>query len=159
MNRTSKFLNVFSSLSVLFVASLSAGLLGVGPVAAQSGDHIDQADVELLVWRIASGIRSEGDAFAFLGRDLLTDEFFRVRGNGEVGVTESEELTELPDIAPAIDEDDLRDFALTHLHVAIFSLTAIATATVVGEDQTFAIMCVETPAGWKIAALQTGGTG
>ena len=45
---------------------------------------------------------------------------------------------------------------LSYLHISVVGLSAIATASVTdqgGEIQTFAIMCVETSTGWKIAAL------
>jgi hypothetical protein len=76
-----------------------------------------------------------------------------VKGNGE------SELRTLPAIAPDIDDDDLRKLTLRYLHVAVFALTAIATASVQdqdGNEQTFAIMCVEKLGGWKIAALVSG---
>ena len=86
----------------------------------------------------------------------MTPQFYRVKTNGESRLLTDEELTQLPAVAPGIDDDDLGRVSLSYLHVSVFGLSAIATASVTdqaGEVRTFAIMCVETSAGWKIAAL------
>jgi hypothetical protein len=132
---------------LMMIGALLAGLVFIQPALADN--QLDQADVELLVLRVAWGAQSQGNAEAYLGQNL-TQEFYRVKFNGESG------LHRLPAIAPDIDDDDLRKVTLRYLHVAVFGLTAIATASVQdkdGNDQTFAIMCVEKPGGWKIAAL------
>ncbi len=134
--------------SVMMIGALFAGLVCLQPALAD----VDQEDVELLVLRVGWGLQSQGNAEAYLGQNL-TQEFYRVKGNGESG------LRTLPAIAPDIDDDDLRKVTLRYLHVAVFALTAIATASVQdqdGNEQTFAIMCVEKPGGWKIAALVSG---
>ena len=133
--------------SVMMIGALLAGLVCLQPALADNQG--DQADVELLVLRVGWGLQSQGNAEAYLGQNL-TQEFYRVKGNGESG------LHTLPAIAPDIDDDDLNKVTLRYLHVAVFGLTAIATAAVQdkeGNEQTFAILCVEKPGGWKIAAL------
>ena len=160
MSKEKKFFNVLFRASVLVVTSLLIGLIGVQHAGAQSDERADQEAVTRLAWRVAWGLQSEGDAAAYLGRNLLTEEFFRVRGTGvaggEAGLATGSELARIPAVAPVIDEDDLRQVSLEYLHISVFALTAIATASTDGADQTFAIMCVETSTGWKIAALQTG---
>ena len=123
---------------------------------ARADERVDQAAVERTVYRIAWGIQSQGNAEAFLGQDLVTQQFYRVKTNGESRLLPEGELTQLPAVAPGIDDDDLGTVSLSYLHVSVFGLSAIATASVkdpAGEMRTFAIMCVETSAGWKIAAL------
>ncbi len=133
--------------SLIIVGALLAGLVCFQPALADN--QLDQADVELLMLRVAWGAQSQGNAEAYLGQNL-TQEFYRVKFNGESG------LHTLPAIAPEIDGDDLHKVTLRYMHVAVFGLTAIATASVQdkdGNEQTFALMCVEKPGGWKIAAL------
>ncbi len=139
--------------SILIVGVL-LGLVCLQPTRAD--ERVDQAAVELLVSRIAWGTQSQGNAEAFLGQDLVTQQFYRVKTNGESRLLPEEELTQFPAVAPGIDDDDLGTVSLSYLHVSVFGLSAIATASVkdqAGETRTFAIMCVETSAGWKIAAL------
>ncbi len=139
--------------SILIIGVL-LGLVCLQPALAD--ERVDQAAVELLVSRIAWGTQSQGNAEAFLGQDLVTQQFYRVKTNGESRLLPDEELTRLPAIAPGIDDDDLGTVSLSYLHISVFGLSAIATASVedpAGEMRTFAIMCVETPPGWKIAAL------
>ncbi len=142
-----KSLNVSFKASVLIVGALLAGLVCLQPALAD--ERVDHSSVESLVLRVGWGAQSQGNAEAYLGRDLVTEEFYRVRFNGESG------LHTLPDLAPDIDDKDLGDVSLRYLHISVFGLTAIATASVQdkdGKEQTFAIMCVE-ESSWKIAAL------
>ncbi len=146
MSTKNKSLHVSCKTLVMIIGALLAGLC-LQPALADN--QLDQADVELLVLRVAWGAQSQGNAEAYLGQNL-TQEFYRVKGNGESG------LHTLPAVAPDIDDDDLHKVTLRYLHVAVFGLSAIATASVQdqeGNAQTFAIMCVEKPGGWKIAAL------
>ncbi len=150
----SRYVYTYSKFPTLFIGVLLAGLAFCPH--AQADERVDQAAVELLVSRIAWGTQSRGNAEAFLGQELLTQQFYRVKTNGESRLLSDEELTQLPAVAPGIDDDDLGDVRLSYLHVSVFGLSAIATASVkdqAGEMRTFAIMCVETPPGWKIAAL------
>ena len=150
MSTKNKSLYVSFNRSVMMIGALFAGLVCLQPALADN--QLDQADVELLVLRVAWGVQSQGNAEAYLGQNL-TQQFYRVRGNGESG------LHTLPAIARDIDDDDLHKVTLRYLHVAVFGLSAIATASVQdqeGNEQTFAIMCVEKPGGWKIAALVSG---
>ncbi len=150
MSSKNKSLHVSLNRSVMMIGALFAGLGCLQPALAD--ERVDQESVELLVLRVGWGLKSQGNAEAYLGQNL-TQEFYRVKGNGESG------LHTLPAIAPDIDDDDLRKVTLRYLHVAVFGLSAIATASVQdqeGNEQTFAIMCVEKPGGWKIAALVSG---
>ncbi len=145
MSAKNKSLHVSLNRSVMMIGALFAGLVCLQPALAD----VDQEDVELLVLRVGWGLKSQGNAEAYLGRNLA-QKFYRVHTNGESG------LQSLPAIAPDIADDDLGKVALRYLHVAVFGLTAVATASVQdkdGREQTFAIMCVEKPGGWKIAAL------
>ncbi len=133
--------------AMIMTGALLAGLVCLQPAVAD--ERVDQEAVELLVLRVGWGLKSQGNAEAYLGRNLA-QKFYRVYTNGESG------LQSLPAIAPDIADDDLGKVALRYLHVAVFGLTAVATASVQdkdGREQTFAIMCVEKPGGWKIAAL------
>ncbi|MCH8141337.1 MAG: hypothetical protein IH908_07050 [Proteobacteria bacterium] len=133
--------------ALMMIGTLLAGLVCLQPALAN--ERVDQEAVELLVLRVGWGLKSQGNAEAYLGRNLA-QKFYRVHTNGEPG------LQSLPAIAPDIADDDLGKVALIYLHVAVFGLTAVATASVQDKDgrgQTFAIMCVGKPGGWKIAAL------
>ena len=112
--------------------------------------------MESLLLRIAWGAQSQGNAEAFLGRDLVTQQFYRVKTSGESQLLPEEELTQLPAVAPGIDDDDLGSTSLSYMHISVFGLSAVATASVTGqsgETRIFAIMCVETSTGWRVAAL------
>ncbi len=144
--------------SMLIIGVLFAGLVFLQH--ARADERVDQADVELLLGRIAWGEQSQGKAEAFLGRDLMSQQFYRVEDN-ESRLLTDKELAQFPAVAPSIDDDDLGEVSLSYMHVSVFGLSAIATASVKGKDgkmRTFAIMCVETSSGWKIAALQTAVT-
>ncbi len=140
--------------SMLIIGVLFAGLVFLQ--RAQADERVDQASVELLLGRIAWGEQSQGKAEAFLGRDLVTQQFYRVKTSGQSRLLPDKELAQLPAVAPGIDDDDLGEVSLGYMHISVFGLSAIATASVKDKDgkmQTFAIMCVETSSGWKIAAL------
>ncbi len=139
--------------SLLVIGVLLAGLVCLQ--SARADERVDQASVESLVWRIAWGAMSQGKAEAFLGRDLVTQQFYRVKCE-ESGLLPDKELAQLPAVAPGIDDDDLGRVSLNYMHISVIGLSAIASASVNGNDgkmQPFAIMCVETSSGWKIAAL------
>ncbi len=139
--------------SMLIIGVLLAGLACLQ--RARADERIDQASVTSLVWRIAWGIQSQGKAEAFLGRDRMPQQFYRVKMYGEPRLLTDQELAEFPAVAPDIDDDDLGKVSLSYMHISVFGLSAIATAEVKDKDgkmQTFAIMCVEMEA-WEIAAL------
>ena len=100
--------------SMLIIGVLLAGLVCLQ--RARADERIDQASVTSLVWRIAWGIQSQGDAESFLGRDLMTQQFYRVKDYGEPRLLTDKELAQFPAIAPGIDDDDLGEVSLSYMY-------------------------------------------
>ena len=68
--------------ALIMTGALLAGLVCLQPAVAD--ERVDQEAVELLVLRVGWGLKSQGNAEAYLGRNLA-QKFYRVHTNGESG--------------------------------------------------------------------------